>query len=351
MTHTQNRSKSASLTLSSVMICTCLSVPLSAVADTSSSVDAIMEQLKTLNTQAPKVSTPASVETTIETTTSYAKETEIVDNQPAISPAVSVPAVSVPAARTVKIETVPTTSVYVSPQSAPEPIRQQTSSNLFAEPENIAPTPVINKKPRSRTRVTRADRAKRKRATRADRANKRKRATRVDRANKRMQPTRIAKANKRKQTSRSHLFNKTAANTNTNTVRNKNQGAVDYKGFDERYMSLIYDILNENPPVATSKVSNAITNGSFTGTPGWIYLGKYSRGQWKSGKTLKIGNAFPQVGQQYTVKSPLLNMRTDKPRNNRLGKLLKVLYVGDQVQIKHISRSSRNNYWANIVRP
>jgi len=345
MTHTQNRLKNASLTLSSVMICSCLSVPLSAIADTSSSVDAIMEQLKTLNTQPPKVSTPATAITTVMPTnigtTTYAKETEIVDKQPAISPAVSVPAQSV------KAEIVPTTSVYVSPQMRLEPI-QQVSPEVFVEQQNIAsPAPTIKKRAQSRKRATRADRAnKRKRVTRAERVNKRKRITRKERVNKRKQQrvARKDRANKIKQVSQKRVVK-------TNVVSSNNQGAVDYKGFDERYMSLIYDILNEKPPTATSQVSHAITRDSFTGIAGWIYLGKYSKGRWRSGKTLKVGNSFPQVGQQYHVKSPLLNMRTDKPKNNRLGKLLRVLYVGDQVQIKHISRSSKNNYWASIVRP
>lgn len=50
--------KNISLSLSMTILTTCLVIPLGVNADTSSSVDAIMEQLKALKTQAPKVSAP-----------------------------------------------------------------------------------------------------------------------------------------------------------------------------------------------------------------------------------------------------------------------------------------------------
>jgi hypothetical protein len=235
--------------------------------------------------------------------------------------------------------------VYVSPQTKPTPIIQQTSPEVFVEQNNIdPPARAVKKQVKSR-----------RRATRADRATKRKRVTRKERATKRLRPARRNRANNKKQVSHNAVAKTNVmASQNrvvkTNVISSKNQGAVDYKGFDERYMSLIYDILNEKPLTASQR-GNTTAKANFRGTAGWIYLGKYSKGRWRSGKTLKVGNAFPQVGQQYSVKSPLLNMRTDRPRKNRLGKLLRVLYVGDKVQIKHISRSSKNNYWASIVRP
>ena len=144
-------------------------------------------------------------------------------------------------------------------------------------------------------------------------------------------------------------------------VSKRKNSAVDYKGFDERYMSLINDILNDRLPAkkSTKKYKNSIINqkaidilnNDFSGLSGWIFVGKYRAGKWLGGKTLKSGNQLPKAGQQYIVKSPLLNMRKTKPLNSGLGKLIKVLHVGDQVKVKSVHRSSKNNYWANIVRP
>ena len=51
--------KNISLSLSATILTSCLVMPLTVNADTSSSVDAIMEQLKSFKTKSPKVSTPA----------------------------------------------------------------------------------------------------------------------------------------------------------------------------------------------------------------------------------------------------------------------------------------------------
>ena len=135
-------------------------------------------------------------------------------------------------------------------------------------------------------------------------------------------------------------------------------GAVDYKGFDERYMSLINDILNDKVP-ASSKSKQSIQTplvqvaqgSNFAGTSGWIYLGKYSGGRWLASKSLQSGSVLPVAGQRYTVKTPLLNMRKNRPTKNGLGKLVQVLHVGDKVEVVRVHRSSNNNYWANVVRP
>ena len=133
---------------------------------------------------------------------------------------------------------------------------------------------------------------------------------------------------------------------------NNKRSAVDYKGFDEQYLSLVFDILNEEEPASTKSVNTRpAQGGNFSGISGWIYLGKHSAGRWLSSKSLQSGNALPVAGQQYTVKAPLLNMRKTRPLNSGLGKLLQVLHVGDKVEVKRVHRSSKNNYWANIVRP
>jgi hypothetical protein len=315
MTHTSNTFKHASLTLSGFIVTTCLTMPITAMADTSSSVDAIMEQLKSFKAPVPKVSTPAPV--AIKTKT---KETKV-ESKPVVEKIAPIKE-KAPIA-----DPTPTTSVYVSPLS----IQQETST--VAEPKKIK-------------RVKRTKRVKQQRRTTTSRVSKRRVVA------KKAAPKKVAK----KRVTKRQVAKRSAVRKN---IDNRKNGAVDYKGFDERYMSLIYDILNEKKPATvnrrtrTTPASLATTTpqGKFSGTSGWIYLGKYSAGHWRSGKTLKLGNNLPQAGQQYTVKSPLLNLRKSHPRKGSLGKLVQVLHIGDQVLVSRVHRSAKNNYWANIVRP
>ena len=273
MINTPMKLKTASLTLSGFIATACLVTPLTVFADTSDSIDAIMQQMKSFKAPVPKVSTPEPVKT----------ETKNTEEKKAEEP--------------VKIEEKPMveskSSIYVAP--------------LELEVEKKTPRrPSVSKQVKTQPKATK----KKKRS-------KKRRA--------------------RRQTS-------------------KNKGsAVDYKGFDEQYMSLINDILNEKEP-RSSKPANtrsvqAGQASNFAGTSGWIYLGKYRAGRWLAGKSLKSGNALPVAGQQYTVKSPLLNMRKTRPLKSGLGKLVQVLHVGDKVQVNRVHRSSNNNYWASVVRP
>ena len=299
MNYTPIRSKNTPLTLSAILFSSCLAIPLTATADTDSSVDAIMEQLKSFKAPVPKVSAPAPI---------------VIEETPKSEPIITKPVEPV---KTIKKE--PTsTGIYVSP-TAQKVVTKQEIQQVIEAPKRV-----------------RAKRVRAERPTRSVRA--RTQAT--------IKKNRPRKAKKR--------------------VSQRKNSAVDYKGFDERYMSLINDILNDRVPAKkaskkiTQRSKNTIGNqtiadilgDNFSGlSTGWIFVGKYSAGHWRGGKTLKSGNQLPQVGQQYTVKSPLLNMRKSKPSNKGLGKLIKVLHVGDQVRIKSIHRSSKNNYWANIVRP
>ena len=298
MTHTSTTFKQASLTLSGLLVTTCLTLPLTAIADTNASVDAIMEQLKSFKAPTPKVSTPAPV----------VKKTEIKEES---KPVVK----KIPVA-----DPTPTTSVYVAPPS----VQQETSA--LVEPNVVKP----------------------KKVTKRRRPSRRAASTKRTPSKRSLSKRRVSKSIAKKRVTKRKVVKKSATRKN---------GAVDYKGFDEQYMSLIYDILNEKKPTTTTArtqtipIATTTPNGKFSGTSGWIYLGKYSAGHWKRGKTLKIGNNLPQEGQQYTVKSPLLNLRKNRPQKGSLGKLVQVLHVGDQVLVSRIHRSAKNNYWANIVRP
>ncbi len=277
MTNTPIKLKTASLTLSSFIATACLGAPLTVLADTSDSIDAIMQQMKSFKAPVPKVSTPEPVETETKNTEEKKAEKPVKVEEP------------------VKTEEKPIaeskSSIYVAP--------------LELEVEKKTSRPSVSKQVSTQSKATKKKKRSKKRRARRQISNK--------------------------------------------------GSAVDYKGFDEQYMSLINDILNEKEPRSSKSVNTrpaqATQTSKFAGTSGWIYLGKYRAGRWLASKSLKSGNALPVAGQQYTIKSPLLNMRKTRPLKSGLGKLVQVLHVGDKVQVIRVHRSSNNNYWANVVRP
>ncbi len=294
------KSKNTSLMLSTIVFTACLAMPLTASADTDASVDAIMEQLKSFKAPVPKVSTPSSI--VIEDSV----KSEALVEKPIETPKVETAPVTETKNNVIKEE--PTTSgIYVAPEQQKAVVKQ---------------------------RAKRTTRAEKKVRVRSQRITAQKRS--------------IKKAKKKTNKRVSKRINKRVTKIQTN--------AVDNEGFGPEYMALINDILNNKTSSRRAATlpsgSNLLLSGSnFSGLSGWIFVGKYSAGQSKGVRTLKSGNQLPIVGQQYTVKSPLLNMRKTRPLNSGLGKLIKVLRIGDQVKIKSLHRSSKNNYWANIVRP
>lgn len=277
MTHTSNKLKAASFAFSGLLATSCLVMPLTALADTTSSVDEIMEQMKSFKAPTPKViSEPVKVEIK-EIEVKKAEEPVTIEEKPAEKS---------------------NSSIYVAP---PEIERERKTAKASAP-----------KQARAQPKATKKKRKAKKRKTR------------------------------RQSSPQKQVINQ--------------GGAVDYKGFDERYMSLINDILNDKVPSSSNKSIKtrpvqARQGKNFAGTSGWIYLGKHSRGRWLASKSLKSGSALPVAGQQYTVKTPLLNMRKNRPTKSGLGKLMQVLHVGDKLDVIRVHRSSNNNYWANVVRP
>ncbi len=281
------KSKNTPLMFSAIVFTACLAMPLTSSADTDSSVDAIMEQLKSFKAPVPQVSKPPS--TVIED--SVKKEVPVEKPSEAV-----------------KIETAPVTESNVTRDEPP-------ASGIYVPPESEPEKTVVKRKT---TKVTRTEK---KAKVRYHQIASQKRSTK--KAKKRVNRRVKKRVNKIK----------------NSTINNEE--------FGPEYMALINDILNNKTP---SKRSATLPTHS-SGLSGWIFIGKYNAaGQSKGVKTLKSGNRLPVVGQQYTVKSPLLNMRKTRPLGSGLGKLIKVLHVGDRVQIKRLYRSSKNNYWANIVR-
>jgi len=270
--------KNISLSLSATVLTACLVMPLTANADTSSSVDAIMEQLKSLKAHAPKVSTPA-------------------------------PVVEAPVVEETKTEE----KAVVS-----EPVVIEQSSEKAVETTNIISVetaPVVREEVEKKSSMT------------VDNS-----AVMIPETKKSVAPVaHVKKSTKRK--SKKHAKKKAMMR--------------DYKAFDKNYMALINQILNESPK--SHRPANAMQH-SGKRISGWIYLGRYVNGKWEGSNTLSSGNALPQAGQQYTVKSTHLNLRKSRPLKGGLGKLVKVLRAGEQVRVQKVHRSSRNNYWASVSR-
>ena len=252
------KSKKIHLALFSASIfVTYFAVPLVASADTSTSVDAIMEQLKSLKaTTVPKVSTTVPV---VEKTDIENESTKVVTEE---APAKEIKAV------VVGEETAPAEKKIVTDTSS------LTVDNSAVIVSNITKT----------------------------------------------------KKNIRKKSKKRHHKKKVAKTKQNPPI------------FDQDYMSLINEILNEQPKTNTTKSK---------GISGWIYLGRYVNGSLVGG-SLNSGGNLPQVGRTYTVKSTRINLRASRPMKTGLGKLVDVLSAGDQVNIKKIHRSSRNNYWASV---
>ena len=262
--------KNISLSLSVTVLTACLIMPLTVNADTSSSVDAIMEQLKSFKTQAAKVPAP-----TPDVEESKAEEkTAVSESEPAKEEVKEKEAV---VTKTVSVEAAPLEE---------EAVEKKTSMTVDNSAVMI---PETHKAPAHVSTVKKSKK----------------------RAKKRMMKQ-------------------------------------DYKAFDKDYMSLINQIMNEQPQARRPAKPMRHTGKSVSG---WIYLGRFNNGKWNGSNTLNSGNALPQAGQRYSVKSTHLNLRKSRPLKDGLGKLVKVLRAGEQVSVQKIHRSSRNNYWANISRP
>ncbi|RTZ63148.1 MAG: hypothetical protein DSZ29_07365 [Aquificaceae bacterium] len=270
--------KNISLSLSATVLTACLVMPLTANADTSSSVDAIMEQLKSLKAHAPKVSTPAPV---VEETKT---EEKTVISEPVVVEQSSEKAVET--TNVISVETAPVVREEVEKKSS---MTVDNSAVMIPETKK-SPAPVTHVKHSTARKIT-------------------------------------------KRKSKKHAKKKAMMR--------------DYEAFDKNYMALINQILNESPK--SHRPANAMQH-SGKRISGWIYLGRYVNGKWEGSNTLSSGNALPQAGQQYTVKSTRLNLRKSRPLKGGLGKLVKVLRAGEQVRVQKVHRSSRNNYWASVSR-
>jgi len=272
--------KNISLALSATVLTACLIVPLNVNADTSSSVDAIMEQLKSFKTQAPKVPAPAP-----DVKESKAEEKTVVS------------------------------------EPAKEEVKEKAA--VVTKTVNVEAAPVEEEAVAKKTSMT------------VDNS-----AVVIPETQKTVVPVSVSSVKK----SKKHAKKRTAKKR----ITKKKIMRQEYKAFDKDYISLINQIMNEQPQSRGPAKPMRHTGKSVSG---WIYLGRFNNGKWNGSSTLDSGNTLPQVGQRYSVKSTRLNVRKSRPLKGGLGKLVKVLRAGEQLSVLKIHRSSRNNYWANISRP
>lgn len=83
---------------------------------------------------------------------------------------------------------------------------------------------------------------------------------------------------------------------------------------------------------------------------GWSYLGTFDGEKW-SRSTIEIGNELPKEGKVYTIIDDVY-FRDSKPKFPlyKLGKILGVLKVGDEIRIDKLEANvGRNRVWAKVT--
>lgn len=298
------RFKSLSLTVSGIIFTTSLVMPLTAVSDTSSSVDAIMEQLKTIKATPPRtvVANPVVVieDDDEEEKIEVEEKVEVVEKIEKKEPEPEV----------VRVEE----KAVVFEEKKPEPKVEAVVEQKVEERIEIKPVQAIRIEEAPSEMVVKAKKKPRIKKLRKKRVKKRS-----------YKRKRIAKP-------------------------------VQRKALEPEMLVLLNQLVDDDSSTATSiLVQQAMQVLAMPvakeGISGWVYLGRFRGGLAQNNSTLSSGKSLPVVGQQYAVQSMRLNMRKSRSaKGGGLGKLVKVLHAGEKIIINNIHRSSRNNYWAHVSR-
>ncbi|MCK5901537.1 MAG: hypothetical protein KAG28_00185 [Cocleimonas sp.] len=291
-----------SLIVSGFVLAGSLAIPLSSVADTSASIDAIMEQLKS---QKPRTSIPIPSTTVVEEERKpvlVSKPVEVVEPPVVIEKKerVEIPVTTV---KKTVVETIETRVISV------EEDKPSVSRVVVDTPPTVAPT---------------------KKSVKTSRKRRNKKITK--RSSRRI----------------------------TKKIRKQNKKEI--KGFSADYRAAIHALLNDqkSPKKVRNKTKLKKKIQRYKATPlktakgkpsGWIFLGHYfDELGWLGEYTVKTGNQLPQIGKTYQIKSIFLNLRKTRPLNRKLGKQIRVLHAGDRVKILAVRHIGKNNYWAQIER-
>lgn len=84
-------------------------------------------------------------------------------------------------------------------------------------------------------------------------------------------------------------------------------------------------------------------------TVGWIYLGKFSQGQWDNRNNQTLGlTSLPKTGQYYSL-NVHSNVRNSYPSKGGMPAVRQVLGKGNKVRVLSIHNSGRSgHYWAKV---
>ncbi|MCK5814023.1 MAG: hypothetical protein KAH03_07180 [Cocleimonas sp.] len=86
-------------------------------------------------------------------------------------------------------------------------------------------------------------------------------------------------------------------------------------------------------------------------TVGWLYLGKFTQGQWdkQSNHVLGLNGVLPKVNHYYSIRVPS-NIRKGKPSKGKMPGVIKVLSAGSKIRVLTAHNSGRSgHYWAKIA--
>ncbi len=140
---------------------------------------------------------------------------------------------------------------------------------------------------------------------------------------------------------------------NTETVRpTENQPSIN---LEEAYSVLMNsDNKARKDNKKTVKSSTPANTANITAkagkAKGWIYLGKFSQGQWdnKNNQTLGLNAALPRAGQYYSLHVHS-NIRNAYPSKGGMSPVRQVLGKGSKVRVLTIHNSGKSgHYWAKV---
>ncbi len=101
------------------------------------------------------------------------------------------------------------------------------------------------------------------------------------------------------------------------------------------------------PSAAKASESQSV---SPSNTIGWLYLGKFTQGQWarKGNQVLGLKGVLPKINQFYSLRVHS-NIRKGKPSKGKMPKVIKQLSNGSKVKLLAVHNSGNSgHYWARI---
>ncbi len=107
---------------------------------------------------------------------------------------------------------------------------------------------------------------------------------------------------------------------------------------------------NKTSMKASTHANKANITAGAGKTKGWIYLGKFSQGQWdnKNNQTLGLNATLPRAGQYYSLHVHS-NIRNAYPSRGGMSPVRQVLGKGSKVRVLTIHNSGKSgHYWAKV---